>query len=57
MSYNDVAPAIPIRNLLTDSLRIIEVDEFIAELWQVHLKVKEEGYVQVCQIVACFDPC
>jgi len=27
--------------------RIIEVDEFIAELWQVHLKVKEEGYVQV----------
>lgn len=28
--------------------RILEVDEFIAELWQVHLKVKEEGYVQVC---------
>ncbi|KAJ5038369.1 uncharacterized protein L3040_007233 [Drepanopeziza brunnea f. sp. 'multigermtubi'] len=25
---------------------IIEVDEFIAELWQVHLKVKKEGYVQ-----------
>ncbi|KAG9234271.1 hypothetical protein BJ875DRAFT_19637 [Amylocarpus encephaloides] len=25
---------------------ILEVDEFIAELWQVHLKVKEEGYVQ-----------
>ncbi|KAF8861999.1 glutathione synthase [Acephala macrosclerotiorum] len=25
---------------------IIEVDEFIAELWQVHLKVKEEGYTQ-----------
>lgn len=24
------------------------MDEFIAELWQVHLKVKEEGYVQVC---------
>jgi hypothetical protein len=23
------------------------VDEFIAQLWQVHLKVKEEGYVQV----------
>jgi hypothetical protein len=28
-------------------LSIIEVDEFIAELWRVHLKVKEEGYVQV----------
>ncbi len=27
--------------------RIVEVDEFIAELWKVHLKVKEEGYVQV----------
>ncbi|TVY78539.1 Glutathione synthetase large chain [Lachnellula suecica] len=25
---------------------ILEVDEFIAELWQVHLKVKKEGYVQ-----------
>ncbi|KAH6682072.1 glutathione synthetase-like protein [Halenospora varia] len=25
---------------------ILEVDEFIAELWQVHLKVKAEGYVQ-----------
>jgi hypothetical protein len=30
-----------------NSYRIIEVDEFIAGLWQVHLKVKEEGYVQV----------
>jgi hypothetical protein len=30
-----------------DQDRILEVDEFIAELWQVHLKVKEEGYVQV----------
>ena len=27
--------------------RIVEVDEFIAELWRVHLKVKEEGYSQV----------
>lgn len=27
--------------------RIIEVDQFIADLWQVHLKVKKEGYVQV----------
>lgn len=30
-----------------DGRRIAEVDDFIAELWQVHLKVKEEGYVQV----------
>ena len=27
--------------------RILSVDEFIAKLWEVHLKVKEEGYVQV----------
>lgn len=27
--------------------RIIEVDEFIADLWRVHLKVKTQGYVQV----------
>jgi hypothetical protein len=32
--------------------RIIEVDEFIAELWQIHLKVKKEGYVQV-MLSAC----
>lgn len=32
--------------------RILEVDEFIAELWQVHLKVKEEGYTQVWEVVA-----
>ncbi|TAQ85174.1 hypothetical protein B7494_g6505 [Chlorociboria aeruginascens] len=25
---------------------IIEVDDFIAKLWQVHLEVKKEGYVQ-----------
>ena len=23
------------------------MDEFIAELWQVHLQVKQEGYTQV----------
>jgi len=35
---------------LTD-YRIVEVDQFIAELWNVHLKVKEEGYVQVSSLV------
>jgi hypothetical protein len=33
--------------MLLTIIRIIEVDEFIAELWQVHLKVKAERYVQV----------
>ncbi len=28
-------------------LRLLDVDEFIARLWQIHLAVKEQGYVQV----------
>lgn len=27
--------------------RIGDSDDFITELWKVHLRVKEEGYVQV----------
>lgn len=27
--------------------RLIDIDDFIARLWQIHLSVKEEGYVQV----------
>jgi glutathione synthase len=37
------------RRLLTchfPSRRLLEVDDFIANLWKVHLQVKEEGYVQ-----------
>lgn len=30
-----------------DTSRLIEVDDFIAKLWEVHLAVKKEGYVQV----------
>src|SRR5450755_4144241 len=26
--------------------RLVEVDDFIASLWKVHLQVKEKGYVQ-----------
>jgi len=37
--------------------RIIEVDEFIAELWQVHLKVKQEGYTQVRKSSSSRDLC
>ena len=33
---------------LTDyGRRLIEVDDFIAKLWEIHLAVKGEGYVQV----------
>lgn len=31
---------------LTEFSRIMEVDDFIAKLWEVHLAVKKEGYVQ-----------
>lgn len=27
--------------------RLLEIDDFVADLWKVHLKVKEEGYAQV----------
>jgi hypothetical protein len=27
--------------------RLLEVDDFIADLWKVHQAVKKEGYVQV----------
>ena len=27
--------------------RLVEVDDFIANLWNVHLAVKQEGYAQV----------
>lgn len=27
--------------------RLIEVDDFIANLWNVHLAVKKEGFAQV----------
>ena len=30
--------------------RLIDVDDFIAKLWEVHLSVKKEGYVQVCSL-------
>jgi hypothetical protein len=34
---------------MTDAavVRLVEIDEFMAELWKVHLAVKKEGYVQV----------
>ena len=30
--------------------RIGDSDDFITELWKVHLRVKTEGYVQVCDM-------
>lgn len=34
-----------------DGRRVADGDDFIGELWKVHCRVKEEGYVQVCSSV------
>lgn len=31
-----------------DGRRVADGDEFIGNLWKVHSRVKEEGYVQAC---------
>jgi glutathione synthase len=33
-------------NFEDDTIRLIDVDDFIENLWRVHLSVKKEGYVQ-----------
>ena len=33
-------------NLKDNTIRLIDVDDFIENLWRVHLSVKKEGYVQ-----------
>ena len=35
--------------LVTDgpNHRLVDIDEFVGKLWQTHLAVKKEGYVQV----------
>lgn len=38
---------IPQSNDSSDFPRIMEFDDFIAKLWDVHLAVKKEGYIQV----------
>ncbi|KUJ12738.1 glutathione synthase [Mollisia scopiformis] len=47
-AYNSLYAAIAQDEIFLRDIvqEIIEVDDFIAELWQVHLKVKEEGYSQ-----------
>lgn len=32
--------------------RVASGDDFIAKLWQVHRRVKEEGYVQASRVTA-----
>lgn len=46
--YPQFAKFVAIQKSQTDAkTRLIEVDDFIAKLWEVHLAVKKEGYVQV----------
>lgn len=34
--------------LLTATLRLLEIDDFVARLWKIHLAIEKEGYAQVC---------
>jgi hypothetical protein len=34
-------------NMLTNPSRLLDIDDFIENLWKVHVQVKSEGYVQV----------
>jgi len=29
------------------SIRLLDIDDFIENLWKIHVQVKSEGYVQV----------
>jgi hypothetical protein len=33
--------------MLTNPSRLLDIDDFIENLWKVHVQVKSEGYVQV----------
>ena len=35
---------------LTNDFRVIDGDDFIGHLWDIHIKVKNEGYTQVSQV-------
>ena len=37
--------------------RLIEIDDFMASLWKVHLAVKAEGYAQVGTMNIYMDNC
>ena len=41
----------------SDDGRVAGGDDFIANLWKVHLRVKEEGYVQVRVLGPSFGLC
>jgi hypothetical protein len=34
-------------SVLTTCSRLLDIDDFIENLWKVHVQVKSEGYVQV----------
>jgi len=35
------------RNPFLTSIRLLDIDDFIENLWKIHVQVKSEGYVQV----------
>lgn len=38
------------------SIRLLDIDDFIENLWKIHVQVKSEGYVQVHNsYITCLD--
>lgn len=31
------------------NVRLVDIDDFVAKLWEIHVAVKKEGYVQACK--------
>jgi hypothetical protein len=36
--------------------RLLDIDDFIENLWKIHEQVKSEGYVQVCSFDIVYWP-
>lgn len=43
------------RSVLTNT-RLLDIDDFIENLWKIHEQVKSEGYVQVCSFDIAYCP-
>ncbi|KAI4177724.1 MAG: hypothetical protein LQ343_000187 [Gyalolechia ehrenbergii] len=54
--YNELYAAIARDRIWLKAIveELIEVDDFIAKLWEVHQKVEKEGYVQVSKAIRLF---
>jgi uncharacterized protein (UPF0297 family) len=47
LSFGEAYVAERNKGILINSSRLLDIDDFIENLWKVHVQVKSEGYVQV----------